>query len=184
MGEITQLLQLSRDGADGARNELFNLVYGELRRLAHRKLAGGNSLQLDAPSLVNEAYLRLMEQPSLPGGNRHMFFAYASGVMRSVIIDCVREQQSLKRGAGAEPLTLTTGLRDRIAVFRGPDLEALDTALEDLGRADPRARQIVEMRYFGGMSIEEIADALETSPATVKRSWQKARAYLFDMLKA
>lgn len=184
MGEITELLQLSRDGADGARNELFNLVYGELRRLAHRKLVGGNGLHLDAPSLVNEAYLRLMEQPCLPGGNRHMFFAYASGVMRSVIIDYVREQNSLKRGAGEEPLTLTTGLRDRVAVFRGPDLEALDVALEDLDRADPRARQVVEMRYFGGMSIEEIAEALDSSPATVKRCWQKARAFLYDLLKA
>jgi len=181
MGEITQLLELTRCGESGARNELFALVYGELRRLAYRKLAGNQGdAQLDAPSLVNEAYLRLMNQPALPGGNRRMFFAYASGVMRSVIIDTVRERQAQKRGSGDQPLTLL----DRDAAFRGPDLEALDLALDDLEKSDPRARQIVEMRYFGGLSIEEIAEVMEISPATVKRCWQKARAFLFDSLQA
>ncbi len=184
MGDITQLLELSRCGESGARNELFALVYGELRRLAYRKLAGGDGdMQLDAPSLVNEAYLRLMNQPALPGGNRRMFFAYASGVMRSVIIDTVRERQAQKRGSGEQPLTLTSGLRDHEPAFRGPDLQALDAALDDLEKSDSRARQIVEMRYFGGLSIEEIAEVLEISTATVKRSWQKARAFLFDSLQ-
>jgi len=104
--------------------------------------------------------------------------------MRSVIIDTVRERQAQKRGSGDQPLTLTTGLLDRDAAFRGPDLEALDLALDDLEKSDPRARQIVEMRYFGGLSIEEIAEVMEISPATVKRCWQKARAFLFDSLQA
>jgi RNA polymerase sigma factor (TIGR02999 family) len=184
MGEITELLLLTRGGGQEARNELFGLVYGELRRLAQRKLAGSHDIQLDAPSLVHEACLRLMDQPDLPGRNRNMFFAYASGVMRSVIIDYARECQAQKRGSGEAPLTLTTGLKGRLSVFRGPDLEALDTALADLEKVDPRSHQVVEMRYFGGLSVEEIAEVMEISPATVKRCWQKARAFLFDALKA
>jgi RNA polymerase sigma factor (TIGR02999 family) len=183
MREITQLLENARHGDVPARDELFSRVYAELQRLARAKLAQHSApTQLDAASLVNEACLRLINLPALPGGGRSRFFAYAAGVMRSVIVDCIRERNAQKRGSGVAPVTLVTGIPEIDA--RPPDIEALDGALEQLAQIDGRAHQIVEMRYFGGLSLEEIADAQGLSVATVKRDWQKARAFLFNALRA
>jgi len=183
MGDVTQLLQRARDGDAGARDLLFTRVYGELQKLARQKLARESTLtQLDAPSLVHEAYLRLSHQPDLPGLNRRMFFAYAANVMRSVIVDYVRSRNALRRGGAVEIVTLLTG--DQEAVFKDQEIDILDSALHALQRIDGRCHQIVEMRYFAGLTIEEIADVLELSPATVKRDWHKARTFLLEALHA
>jgi RNA polymerase sigma factor (TIGR02999 family) len=184
VGDITQLLERARNGDTYAHDELFQRVYPELQQLARHRLGQSSALTLlDASSLVHEAYLRLTRQQTLTltATSRRMFFAYASKIMRSVVIDYARERRALKRGGGEGPLTLHTG--DAAIDARVPDLEALDLALQELAHVDDRAHQIVEMRYFAGLSIEEIAEALDLSPATVKRGWQKARAFLFDALQ-
>jgi RNA polymerase sigma factor (TIGR02999 family) len=182
MGDVTQLLQRAKDGDAGARDLLFTQIYAELQKLARQKLARESTLtQLDAPSLVHEAYLRLSHQPELPGQNRRMFFAYAANVMRSVIVDYVRGRDALRRGGDVEMVTLTTG--DREAVFKDQEIDALDSALQVLQKVDARCHQIVEMRYFAGMTIEEIAGVLDLSPATVKRDWHKARTFLLEALQ-
>jgi RNA polymerase sigma factor (TIGR02999 family) len=130
---------------------------------------------------VHEVYLRMSQQAQLPGADRRSFLAYASRVMRSVIVDYVRSRASERRGGGHDMLTLNTGIADR--QLAEPEILALNDALESLQRIDERAHWVVEMRYFGGMEIEEIAEFLSMSPATVKRDWQKARAYLLQALE-
>jgi len=182
MGDVTALLERAHGGDVQARNELFELVYAELSRLARQKLARERTFtDLSAASLVHEAYLSLTKHEKLPGENRRMFFAYAAGVMRSVIIDYVRKRSAHKRGRRDLHVTLTTN--DPEGPAPAPDVEALDAALQQLAQIDRRAHEIVEMRYFGGLSIEEIADVLEVSAPTVKRDWQKARAFLYKVLQ-
>jgi RNA polymerase sigma factor (TIGR02999 family) len=177
MGEITVLLDEARHGDEASRQRFFTRVYAELDRLARRHLAGQAQLtMLDGPGLVHEVYLRLAHQDSLPGSDRAAFLAYASRVMRSVVIDYVRSRNAQRRGGGQRMLTLTTGVAEQ--QFSEPQLESLGDALESLERIDERAHRVVEMRYFGGLEIEEIATFLDVSPATVKRDWTKARAYL------
>lgn len=183
MGEITLLLDRARGGDAVARDALFSQIYAELNTLARQRLARESTLtQLDAPSLVHEAYLRLSRQDALPGRNRRMFFAYAASVMRSVVVDYVRERRAQKRGGGETLLTL--GTRDVGGELPDPDIEALDSALKQLAQIDLRAHQIVEMRYFGGLSLDEIAESLELSPVTVWRGWEKARIFLYKTLQA
>jgi RNA polymerase sigma factor (TIGR02999 family) len=183
MGDVTQLLERARGGDSGARDLLFTQIYAELQKLARHKLGRESTLtQLDAPSLVHEAYLRLSQQPELPGHNRQMFFAYAATVMRSVIVDYVRSRNALRRGGDVQMVTLTSG--DQEVVFKDLQIDTLDSALSALRQVDARCHQIVEMRYFAGLTIEEIADVLELSPATVKRDWHKARIFLLDALQA
>jgi RNA polymerase sigma factor (TIGR02999 family) len=182
MGEITELLDQARRGAGPAREQFFARIYAELDRLAKRHLARQAQMtMLDAPGLVHEVYLRLAQQEALPGSDRSAFLAYASRVMRSVIIDYVRARSAERRGGGQKMLTLNTGVADQS--FSEPQLESLGDALESLERIDERAHRVVEMRYFAGMEIEEIAGFLEISPATVKRDWTKARAYLLHTMK-
>jgi RNA polymerase sigma factor (TIGR02999 family) len=181
MGEITVLLDLARQGDAPARERFFARVYSELDRLARSHLSRQSRLtMLDSPGLVNEVYLRLAQQDQLPGADRAAFLAYASRVMRSVVIDYVRARAAERRGGGQRMLTLNTGVAD--LSFTEPQLESLGDALESLERIDERAHRIVEMRYFGGLEIEEIASFLEISPATVKRDWTKARAYLLHTM--
>jgi RNA polymerase sigma factor (TIGR02999 family) len=183
MGEITQLLDAARQGDNIARERFFAQVYVELDRLAKSKLAGKAQLtMLDAPGLVHEVYLRIAQQQSLPGSDRRAFLAYASRVMRSVIIDYVRSRKAERHGGGQQMITLSTGIVEQ--VFAEPQLESLGDALEALEKIDERAHRVVEMRYFGGMEIDEIAAFLEISPATVKRDWTKARAFLLHSMQA
>lgn len=182
MGEITQLLAEARDGDAAARDRFFSSIYAELDRLARSHLRRDDRYTLlDASSLVHEVYLRVFQQARLPGEDRRTFFAYASRAMRSVIIDHVRARAADRRGAGVEMLTLNTGIAER--PLAEPELLKLADALESLQVIDERAHRVVEMRYFGGMEIEEIAGVLAISPATVKRDWQKARAYLLQALE-
>ena len=182
MGDVTVLLARAQGGDSHARDELFACLYAELNRLAGQKLAReGTFTQLDAPSLVHETYLRLIGQTRIPVENRRMFFAYAAAVMRSVIVDYARRRGARKRGRSELHVTLTGN--DPEAMPPPTDIEALDAALRQLADIDSRAHEIVQMRYFGGLSLEEAADALRISLATAKRDWQKARAFLYRCLQ-
>jgi len=177
MGEVTQLLDDARRGDRAALERFYGRVYQELEVIARSQLGRHSPMTLiDAPSLVNEVYLRISRQESLPGENRGMFLAYASSVMRSVIVDYLRGRGRARRGGGQVRITLHTNIAGRPPTEI--DFEALDTVLQSLQRIDERAHRVVEMRYFAGMEIEEIARFLEVSPATVKRDWTRARLFL------
>lgn len=183
LGDITVLLERAHQGGAEARNELFERVYEELTRLAHQKLARESTFtNLSTASLVHEAYLRLIHLPEIPDQSRRVFFAYAAGVMRSVIVDYVRQRGARKRGGADVHVTLTSDHAE--LVVPAHDMETLDRALQQLAQIDDRAHQIVEMRYFAGMSIEEISDVLAISAATVKRDWRRARAFLYKTLRS
>jgi RNA polymerase sigma factor (TIGR02999 family) len=183
MGSITLLLDQARHGNAQAQQELFAQLYGELDRLARSHLSRNAPMTLiDTPALIREVYLRIGQQDHLPGNDRGAFLAYASRAMRSVIVDYLRARSADRRGGGERCLTLNTAVEDH--AFSNPQLESLDDALKSLERIDERAHRVVEMRYFGGMEIEEIAQYLDISPATVKRDWQKARAYLMHEMGA
>ena len=157
MANITALLVRAQQGDPQACNDLFAVVYAELSRLAQRKLAREQRFStLDTGGLVHEAYLCLMQQQRLPDGNRRMFFAYAAQVMRSVLIDHARKRNAEKRD---HRLQVTLRTEDAEALSTAPDVQLLDDALRELATIDRRAHDIVEMRYFGGLSLEEIADA-------------------------
>jgi RNA polymerase sigma factor (TIGR02999 family) len=174
---VTQLLQDWRQGDDHALSELIPLVYDELRRLAHNHLnreRSGHTLQSTA--LVNEAYMRLVRQ-DLEINSRAHFFAVSSHLMRQILVDYARQHRAAKRGDGLEKLTLD----EAAALLPGKsnfDLLALDKALDELGRLDPQQTKVVELRFFGGLSVEETAEFVGVSPATVKREWAMARAWL------
>jgi RNA polymerase sigma factor (TIGR02999 family) len=187
---VTRLLEQARAGKADALTELFPLVYGELRALAARQIRrehGRRSIQ--ATDLVHEAYVRLVPDRNLDWKDRAHFFAIAARSMRQVLIDRARARKAQKRGGTAEPGTLTDELLDRVEAGgeRGGhpvDLIALDVALGKLAALDRRYAEVVELRFFGGLSIEEAAEVLSTSPATLKRWWAFAQAWLRRELSA
>jgi RNA polymerase sigma factor (TIGR02999 family) len=176
-GEVTRLLAAASAGDADALKRLIPLVYDELRRLAHRQLAGERrDHTLNTGALVHEAYLKLAGLDRIEWGDRAHFFGIAAGAMRRILIDYAVRRRAAKRGGGRryEPL-------DRVTVAveeRAEELIALDEALERLQALDARQAKVVEWRFFAGMSIEETAAALDVSPATVKRDWITARAWL------
>jgi RNA polymerase sigma factor (TIGR02999 family) len=182
MGSITVLLSEIRAGSATARAELFSQVYAELTRIARSRLIGSGPVTLDAPSLVHEAYLSLSQKdlPSLR--DRNAFFAYAATLMRNVVIDEFRRLNAHKRGAGVTQLTLSNAKASLGA--DALEFESLEAALQMLEKIDPRGHRIVEMRYFAGLSNDEIAEVLEISPVTVKRSWRTARVFLRKELQS
>jgi RNA polymerase sigma-70 factor, ECF subfamily len=177
-GEVTVLLRQISAGDSSAVDKLIPLVLQELRRLARLQLRSerpGHTLQPTA--LVNEAYLRLVNDQARDWHNRAHFIGVSASVMRRILIDHARRKQALKRGAGEQAF----GQAEDYAGFsyeQAEELVALDLALERLEEMNPRQRQIVELRYFGGLSIEETAEVLNVSPVTVKRDWVAARAWL------
>jgi RNA polymerase sigma factor (TIGR02999 family) len=174
--DVTQLLVAWGGGDESAFEALAPLVYDELRRLARRSMGGeraGHTLQ--ATALVNEAYLRLVDINRVQWQNRAHFFAMSARLMRRILVDFARSKHSQKRGAGAQPVSLDEAL---MVVNQGRDLVAVDDALEALAGVDARKSQVVEMRFFGGLSVEETAEALHVSPDTVKRDWKVAKAWL------
>ena len=174
---ITELLLRWQNGDSEALNSLIPLVYGELHRLARHHLSrerGEHTLQCTA--LVNEVYLRLLGQ-GLAVENRTHFFAVSSHLMRQILVDHARRHRAAKRGDGFERITLSEA-EALLPQTRNLDLLALDDALNELGRADPQLTRIVELRFFGGLSIEESAVALGISESSVKREWASARAWL------
>jgi RNA polymerase sigma-70 factor, ECF subfamily len=176
--QITQLLHAWRDGDTAARDELMTVVYSELHRLARgymRRERPGHTLQTTA--LINEAYLRLIGQTRTDWRSRAHFFGMAAQFMRRILVDHARARHSAKRqGAGLEPVSL-----DEAAVFspeRAPAMVALDDALDRLASLDPRKARVVELRYFGGLTVEETADLLDVAAITVMRDWSLAKAWL------
>jgi len=178
---VTQLLQDWSQGNQQALEELLPLIYNELRKMAHSFLyreRTGHTLQTTA--LVHEAYLKLIDQKDARWQNRSHFFAIAAQAMRRILIDSARRHAAMKRGGPQEKLSL-----DEV-----PDLSqepntkllALDEALNALAEIDPEQSRIVELRYFGGLTIEETAEVMKSSPATVKREWAMARAWLHQTL--
>lgn len=180
---VTELLVLWRQGDAQARERLMALVYEDLRRRAAgylRRERGGHTLQPTA--LVHEAYLRLVEQDRVVWQNRAHFLAVAASMMRRVLVDHGRRQKAWKRGGAGTRVTLDDSF-SRVAP-RGIDLLALDEALTELAALDEQQERIVELRAFGGLSVEETAEALGISPATVKRHWSFALAWLQRRLRA
>lgn len=178
MAELTQLLRKVREGDDGARDALFAAAYSGLQQLARARLRqGGRSTLLDTRSLVHESYLRCVQSGTLRAEDRRAFFAYASQVMRSVIVTAARERSAEKRGGGQRPVTLSEQAADG-AVASEEDILRVHDALESLEQVDARLAQVVQMRYFGGYSEREIADTLDVTERTVQRLWLKARLLL------
>jgi len=176
--EITQLLLSWSKGDDAALEQLIPLVYPELRRLARRYMARKSPEHtLQTSALINEAYLRLVDQQNVGWQNRAHFFAVVAQVMRHILIDHARKYRYGKRGAGAQHVPL-----DEVAVVsqeRATQIVALDDALTSLAAIDPRKSQIVELRFFGGLSVEETAEVMKLSSVTVMREWRAVKAWLY-----
>ncbi len=179
--EITRLLRAWGGGDPAAMDELAPLVYGELRRMAHRYLRRenpGNTLQPTA--LVNEAYLRLVDVDNVRWEDRAHFFAVSAQMMRRILVDAARTRGAGKRGGGAVHLNLNESI-DAVP-DRGRELVSLDEALDALAQLDPRKARVVEMRFFGGLTVEETAEVLKISAPSVLRDWKLARAWLMREL--
>jgi RNA polymerase sigma-70 factor (ECF subfamily) len=175
--QVTQLLVAWSGGDQAARDELMPLVYEELRRLAHQCISRerpGHTLQTSA--LLNEAYLRLVDQKNIHWQDRAHFFGIAARLMRQVLVDYARKRRYAKRGGDAHRVPLDEAMI--VSKERAADVVALDDALKRLAEIDPRQSQIVELRFFGGLSIEETAEVLAVSPGTVMRDWTLAKAWL------
>ena len=177
--DVTQLLIKWSKGDKAALDELMPIIHSELRRLARRYMARerpGHTLQTTA--LINEAYLRLVDQQGVEWQDRVHFFAVAAQIMRHILVDHARKYQSDKRGAGAQKIPL-----DEVMVAnqqRAAELVTLDEALNELATLDPRQSQIVELRFFGGLTVEETAEVIKIAPITVMREWRIAKAWLRD----
>jgi RNA polymerase sigma factor (TIGR02999 family) len=179
--EITHLLGAWRNGDQNALDQLVPLVYNELRQIAHRALSQQpNNRTLQTTALVHEAYLRLAGEPDVAWQNRAHFFAVAARVMRFLLVDQARARGRDKRGGGQLPIALDDAAV--IAPERPELLLALDEALDRLTALDEQKSRVVEMRYFGGMSIDEVAEVLGIAPITVKREWGRAKAWLYHEL--
>ncbi len=176
--EVTQLLLDWSNGNQAALDRLTPLVYEELHRLAHQHMSRERRHQqahtLQTSALVNEAYLRLIDQRNVHWQNRSHFFSIASRLMRRILVDHARAHTRAKRGGGALRVSLDEAAF--VSQERAEELVALDEALTSLAAIDPRKCQVVELRFFGGMSVEETAAALGVSPVTVKRDWSTAKA--------
>ena len=175
--EVTQLLVAWSNGDRVARDQLMSVVYPELHRLAHhymKRESPGHTLQTSA--LVNEAFLRLVDQREVQWRNRAHFFGIAAQMMRRILVDYARNRHYAKRGGGKLPLSLDEALI--ISDERSAEVVDLDETLERLAELDLRKSQIVELRFFGGLSIEETAEVLAVSPGTVMRDWTLAKAWL------
>jgi RNA polymerase sigma factor (TIGR02999 family) len=179
---LTDLIRLARDGDEAALRRLFDAAYQDLHRLARRRLTqNARGVLLDTTSLVHESYLRFANARELNVTDRQHFLRYAANVMRSVIVDFVRERMAERRGGAAPHVTLNTevhaeGLAGEDEILR------VHEALDELSRHDGRLVRVVEMRYFAGMTENEIADALGVTDRTVRRDWEKARLLLAEAL--
>jgi RNA polymerase sigma factor (TIGR02999 family) len=179
--QVTQLLVAWSEGDQSALETLTPLVHEELRRLAHHYMRlerAGHTLQTTA--LVNEAYLKLIDQRRVKFENRTQFFALAATLMRHILVDHARSRQYLKHGGDAQRVSLDKALV--VSGDRDEDLVALDEALGRLAVIDERKSKVVELRFFGGLTVEETAEALHTSAVTVMRDWSMAKAWLYNSL--
>jgi RNA polymerase sigma factor (TIGR02999 family) len=196
--EITGLLVAVRNGTPDAMDRLFPLVYGELRRVAHRRLrAEATGHTLGTTALVHEAYLKLVDQTHAQFADRTHFFAVAARAMRRILVDYARQHKAARRGGGRRPLSLDvvgdpgdegdTAARHAaiqvVAAERADELVALDEALERLEKVDQRQAKVVELRFYGELSEEEIAEVLGITARTVRRDWTKAREWLYHEVR-
>jgi RNA polymerase sigma factor (TIGR02999 family) len=175
--DVTQLLIAWSNGDDSVRDELMTLVYEELHRIAHRHIRNerqGHTLQTSA--LVNEAFVRLVNQKNAHWQSRNHFFSIAAQMMRRILVDYARSRRFAKRGGDAIQVSLNEDLL--VMDQRSSDVVALDEALKDLAAIDERKCKVVELRFFAGLSIEETAEVLAVSPGTVMRDWRLAKAWL------
>jgi RNA polymerase sigma factor (TIGR02999 family) len=180
---VTQLVEAAGSGDEAALKRLFSAVYGELKRIARRQLAGRAVHTLDTTGLVHEAYLKLVNPAQLELRDRGHFFVVAAKAMRQIVIDHARRRIAVKRGGGViEAVTLED---DAALDTMTPDtLLRLDHALDQLGGLDARLAELVEMRFFAGLSVEQIAQAQHLTTRTVHRDWRRAKAFLFDAVQA
>ncbi len=180
MNDVSQLLRAWSEGDRSALERLTPMVYAELRRLAHRYMRrerAGHSLQTTA--LVNEAYIRLVDYKRMQWQDRAHFFAVSARLMRRILVDHAR-RQNLKRGADVLHVSLDEAAA--VGARISADLVALDDALKELARLDPRKVQVVEMRFFGGLSVDETAEVLKVSAVTVRRDWNTAKVWLYGAM--
>ena len=177
---LTQLLKRWREGDANAFQRLIDLAYPKLRALASRHLSGGGAVTLDTTDLVHEAYLKLVRQQRMDWQNEAHLLAIVARVMRRVVVDHVRRRKRIKRGGGRVQVSL-----EKVGgeVDRAVDWQYLDRCLEELGAIDERAERVVELRYFSGMTLEQVAEALGVSRSTAVRSWRFARAWLSQRLE-
>ena len=179
--QITELLAEWREGNQSALDELYPLVYDELHRLARRYMSRERKDHtLQTTALINEAYVRMVDQKNVNWANRSHFFAISAQIMRRILIDHARRHAYAKRGGGAQQVSLEEVAA--IAPEQGREMLRLDEALKTLAERDPRRSQVVELRYFGGLNNEEIAGVLHVSENTVTRDWNMARAWLYQQL--
>ena len=183
MGEVTRLLKQIGEGDSQARDQLFSLLYRDLRRLAHARMRRSETITLlDTTALVHEAYLRLLSVNELTFADRGRFFAFAASLMRAIIVDAVRARAADRRGGNATHVPLDSQVVD-LAWQEEGQVVAVHEALEELAKLDERLAKVVEMRYFAGLTESEIADVLGITERTVRRDWEKARTLLFAALK-
>jgi RNA polymerase sigma factor (TIGR02999 family) len=183
MTQLTVLLGRLHAGENDVRDAIFAVAYAELHRLAQSRLRKGRrNATLDTTSLVHETYLRFVTGGELRAEDRRAFFAYASQVMRSVIVNSIRERVAQKRGGDWVPITLSTQIAANLASDEETILKVHE-ALEVLQEADPRLAQVAQMRYFGGYSEKEIAETLDVTERTVQRDWERARLILAAALR-
>lgn len=180
--EIADVLRAAGNRDRSELDRAFARFYPELKKIAHARLRGsGLDGSMQTTALVHDGYLRLAAGPGIAVGDRLHFFAYSSRVLRSIVVDLVREQRALRRGGDRDIVTLDTACGEGVPA--PVDVEAVDDALEDLAKLDPALARLVEMRFFGGMTEDEIAEALGVSRRSVSREWQKARALLLTLLE-
>jgi RNA polymerase sigma factor (TIGR02999 family) len=178
VSELTALFDAVGGGDRSAIDRLLALMYGELHQLAHRRLTSSrHAVTLETTGLVHESYLRFLTAGRLRVTDRAHFLAYAARVMRSIIVDFARKHRATRHGGGALHVTLNTNVADDLFASE-EQIIRVNEALEELAQADPRLVQVVDMRYFGGLSEGEIAEVLELTERTVRRDWQKARLLL------
>ena len=182
-GDVTALLRAARSGDPMAAEDLFGIVYGDLKRIARRQLGAGSGATLTTTALVHEAYLRLARPGNLELNDRTHFFAVAARAMRQILVDHARRRLAEKRGGGVLAFELDEG-RVGAADDRAEVMVALDGALEKLERVDERLARLVEWRFFGGMTFEEAAEGMALSDRTLKRDWKRAKAFLYRELTA
>lgn len=183
MSDVTSLLQRFAENDRAAFDAVFELLYDDIHRMARARLyENGTITMLDTTSLAHEAYLRLQGAGRIDLDSRRRFMAYVSQVLRNVIVDFARKRSAERRGGGQANLTLDTEIAGSIG-NQDEDILRINEALDELDKSDPRLRQVVEMRYFGGLSEQEIADALQLNERTVRRDWERARLLLSVSLK-
>ncbi len=183
MTEITTLLQALNSGDSQAADQIVALLYDELRRLARSRLRRSGELTLlDTTALVHESYLRIQQAGKPEFAGRQHFLAYAAKAMRTIVIDIARARQAERRGGGAQHVTLDTGISESVSL-EDEEVLRVHEALEELASVDERLAQVVEMRYFGGLTEAEIAECLSVTERTVQRDWQKARLFLSMALR-